>query len=350
MIGGKGGLGIKDYPFAFSVAALILPTLWSEGQIQFTTLFAITIIGGMLGSILTIVNPVGVFFRAIYINSKMSDVLPNLRKNPLMNGIIDKNFRAALTSPSISYETDKIVGMLYFLAVLGFAIYRLQSEDFVSLLPFDQNQIDNAINGAGVGFVAVFLVWYFHVAGFNIGGFRSISHTKRIETVTVLNAALEITNLSNDGRKIWVYHYNRKETSDLICNELNKLDSKSMVNFSTFEKYFDDVKIKNEFLKLNLGKSWDSTTQKHSFWNSCVIINEIRRRFSVKFTEALVWMSDNHYLGPQELDVSVSQLQTSTESRDWQNANLKTFRITDRLEQLLEQKRMPKNWNEIQKK
>ncbi len=61
MVEGRTGLNIKDFPFAFSIAALFYPGILA-GTSQ-SPIIGLLLIGGMLGSLLTIINPLSLLLK-----------------------------------------------------------------------------------------------------------------------------------------------------------------------------------------------------------------------------------------------------------------------------------------------
>src|SRR5690349_9306955 len=110
MVEGQTGLNIKDYPFAFSIAVLFYPNLLSDINDNHIIL-GILLIGGMLGSLLTIINPLGLLIKYYYTRN-YSDLIyylifPSIfpAKNNMIHHMAEKNFRSALVAPTISFET-----------------------------------------------------------------------------------------------------------------------------------------------------------------------------------------------------------------------------------------------------
>src|SRR3990172_1811406 len=162
MVEGRGGLNIKDFPFAFSVTALFSPNILAETSQ--TPIIGLLLIGGMLGSLLTIINPLSLLFKWNY-KRKYSDsisniILPDLitKHNELTNKICAKNFNAALSSPVISFETDKIIAMIYFVIVLALTIIRSFMDDFTKVFENSELAIWGIRTVAGVGIIGVVMI------------------------------------------------------------------------------------------------------------------------------------------------------------------------------------------------
>jgi len=344
MMGGKGGLNIKDYPFAFSVAALLFPEILQTTDNPLAPILTITIVGGMLGSMLTIINPFGLAIREIYWRTKQSRVYTRLNfENNWVRQILKKNFRAALSSPPISFEMDKMVGMIYFLIVLGFAIFRTTQPDFITSLNLTENTLWGIRIGAGIGFVSVFVVLHYHVRGFVFrSSKKAISHLDRIRTVTISNLAVDFSNLSNEGNRWNRYTTNHSELRLAICDELVRIHNHIPVRLlrDHFTEDLDLVKMKNHYSRL--GHRWNDNTTPNLLFFAFRSVWEITNRYETTFPETTLWFRTLAFLNPTEFDEPIGQLQDSIESRDWYNATLKTYRITDRLEDFLEQKNMPK--------
>lgn len=342
MIGGKGGLTVKDYPFAFSIAALVFPQILQGGN-DLAPILTITLVGGMLGSLLIIINPVGLAIREVYLRTKQQDVYPKLnQQNNLAKQILKKNFRAALSAPAISYENDKIVGMMYFVTVLGFALYRTIQQDFVTALELTEEAIWGMRIGVGIGLVSVLLVLRYNIWGFIIKkSKKSISHLDRIRTVTISNLAVDFANLSNEGGRWQRYTTGDIEIRRMICKGLLKVEEESpiLILKEHFLKAFPVQQVKNEYTRRR--QSWKDNLNLDLLYTTYRSAKEVSLRYDTKLSETLTWFNDMSFLAPTEFDEPISQLQNSIESRDWYNAILKTYRITDRLEDFLEAKNMP---------
>jgi hypothetical protein len=334
----KGSLNIKDYPFAFSVAALLFPPIVNSGN-ETTLFFSIAIVGGMLGSLLTILNPIGLIIRAFYLLGLIS-TFKKLRITSLTNGIIKKNYRAALSSPSIAYETDKMVGMFYFIAVLGFAIFRFSSPEFLTQINLDSSKADLIIIGASIGIIAVTLVLLFDVIGFKRLGFRSVSHIDRIRAVTSLNMAADFDNLSNEGRRV-MDHVMLSQSSLIIdvLKELNSLQNFKINNMDEFNQKFSVSKIKE--IAKSRGISGINDQDDKNYYDFFNYVKEMSFKYDISFSNAMVWFLDGRVLSIGELDNPSSLLQSSIDTRDWQNADMKSARITERLEELIKVKNLP---------
>lgn len=342
MVEGQGGLNIKDYPFAFSVAALLFPQILSDNTNTVPIILGITLIGGMLGSLLTIINPVGLLIREIYWRRSFLKVYPKLNsQNTLVKQILKKNFRAALSSPSISYESNKIVGMLYFLVILSLAIIRT-----LTGLSVNDTLLWGIRIGAIIGFGGVMLVLLHDVYGFTLKksirfiSKKAISHLDRIRSVTISNLAVDFANLSNEGANRWLNRYvpNNQDIIRTVCNELSKMENLPISTFDDFGKAFPIQTLANEYAKFNM--SWNQGYTLQMCFNAYRSAREVSLRYEVKLSQALTWFANPQFLNQTEFDDPISQLQTSIESRDWYNSTLKTYRITDRLEDFLENKRM----------
>lgn len=329
---GKGGLNIKDYPFAFSLAVLFFPSILNTSNNELPILFGITIFGGTVGSILTITNPVGILIRYIYIWTCQKKILSELRFNEFLKSVINKNFASAITSPSISYEIDKLVGMFYFIVILSITSYRLFfDQDFNDML----NLEDSTKNIIGtftilglVGVIVVFII--------NIIGFKSISHLRRIITTTILFLADDISNLSLEGRKFAEKCHNDSRMFEAVRNAIRKLN-REILDEDDFYNNFDHSEIDRILPVHQQQWKWDLTRSRR-FWQHYLVLKEISKRYNIDLNITSIWFNNTQYIPPKEFDESISQLQSVVDSRDWRNAELKTVRILDRMEQLLSEK------------
>ena len=81
-------------------------------------------------------------------------------------------------------------------------------------------------------------------------------------------------------------------------------------------------------------------------YRNYLVAKEISLRYGVDFSEVLPW-----FLTAQKFDVNLlytfeTQLRTAINSRDWNNANLILYRITNIIEQTLISKNMPEKIDE----
>ena len=375
MVEGRGGLNIKDFPFAFSIAALISPNILA-GTSQ-TPIIGLLLIGGMLGSLLTIINPLSLLFRWIYkkeySNSIGHIIFPDLfpKQNELTRKICVKNFNAALSSPSISFETDKIIAMIYFIIVLSITIIRSFMGDFTKLF----ESYDMAIWGirivAAIGIVGVVMVLLHHVYGINfkftyvelksrkirkrILQTSGLSQFDRICSVTVANLAIDFANLTNDGHKWSGTKLSNARVNDMIFQGMcrvdkkvnKKLSSKWTTSSDDFESHFRNEE-KNKIDGIGF-RIFDEPKTIQLLYQNYKLIKEISIRYEVTFSQALSWFYNNVFCNVPELYESESQLKGYIESRDWYSANLLQYRITDAITRVLLQKNMPpsidENWD-----
>jgi len=312
----KGSLNVKDYPFAFSIATLLYPEILTSDT-NFTMVIGITVFGGMFGSLLTILNPVGKGIGLIYLLKKMPKIFTELRVNPLVEGMLNKNCRSAIfSSPSISYETDKLVGMIYFLVVLALAFYRFTFGNYIEIFNLDFQQSQWIMASIALSFIFVLFIFVGSVTGLTISRFTSVSHLDRIKSVTLMNSAVEFANLSTEGNRWTNYVTNNQPMHNLILKEMVQLEKKKIKTFSDFENQFDFLPIKNCFIQQR--QQYPEVRIKQNTWKACVSIQEIASRYKISISEALVWFEMPRYLQPGEFDNPISQLQSSVESRDWE--------------------------------
>lgn len=338
MVSGKGGLSIKDYPFAFSLAVLLFPPLLSlststDSTFPVGVLFSIVFIGGMLGSILTITNPFGNLLRYIYIWTTKSSTLPELRRNNLLNGIIDKSYDSAIRSPSISFESDKIVGMFYFVIILSAILYRLRYDDqFTNLLALSETEIVSAIVFTTIGLIGILLAMIFSICGV-----KSISHLGRIKTATVLFATGDIVNISILGDRVYQTTHSRQEVIEVICNAIGVLNPKNIHNPVEFGEQIDDTQIR-DILVNDYNSQYNRTVFLAGVWKFFIIIKELTLQYKLELFDVTPWFFPRNFFKPQEMDEPLTQLQTCIDARDWVNANIKTLRIINRLEEYFTQR------------
>lgn len=333
----RGGLNIKDYPFAFTLAALLFPPIIAVGKDATPVLFALVILGGMAGSILTIVNPVGIVIKSIYIYTQRNRILPQIRINKFVEGVIAKNYVDAMKSPAISFEVDKLVAMFYFVIVLSIAAYRLFFDhEFSTLLQLTITQ------KYGIGItVTLGLVGVIASMIYNVRGWKSVSHLKRTVIVTILLMAYDLANLSHEARKITgITYYNDINMVNPIRKTLYHLDANKSYNKEDFKKLLDNAEIQNvyeQILKRGIWKS-ELNVRYLQFWNLFMLIKETSTKYKISYQDAIWWFDHQHYFDLNEFDGPSSQLQSTIDARDWQNADLRTTRIIDRIDTILKNK------------
>lgn len=330
----KGGLNIKDYPFAFSIAALIFPNILS-GE-NFAPLLTITLVGGMLGSLLTIINPVGLLIKGLYLQ-KANSVFPKMHLiHVVVHKIIIRNFRASLSSPAIAYETDKMVGMIYFLIILAIAFYRIHSDDFIKTLDLSELEISGITVGVIFGFAGVIIMLIHHIFGFSFHSKRATSHLDRISGVTALNLAVDFSNLFNEATKWRQYRSEHSTLASITVNEFRKFGSLEKISLDEFRKKIDISKIERAYQRLNY--SWDKERNTKLLFEAYKSLRELCLRYDLNIEQGSSWFINDRNAEPTIFDATISQLQSSIDSRDWYNVGLKTYRVTDTLESMLTRK------------
>ena len=374
MVEGRGGLNIKDFPFAFSVAALFYPNILA-GTSQ-TPIIGLLLIGGMLGSLLTIINPLSLLFKWIY-KREYSDSISNiilpdliLKQNELTKKICAKNFNAALSSPAVSFETDKIIAMLYFVIVLVLTIIRSFMDDFTKIFESYELAIWGIRAIAVMGVAGVVMVLLHHVYGINfklshfemksfkirkrILQISELSQFDRICSVTIANLAIDFANLTNDGHKWSGIDLASHKIIDKIFLEMNKVNKKVdkklglkwTTSFSDFESHFKTEEL--NIRKLGYG-IFDEPKTIRALYQNYKLSKEISFRYNVSFSQALSWFYNRDFFNIVQLYELESQLKGYIESRDWYTASLLQYRITDTMTKILLAKNMPpsidENWD-----
>ncbi len=366
MVEGKTGLNIKDFPFAFSIAALTFPNILS-GDVNQAQVLGILLIGGMLGSLLTIINPIGFIIKEKYKRS-YSDYIdyilfPDfLQANELIKKIIQKNFKASLSSPAISFENDKIVAMIYFIIILSATLGRSFMSDFQNILNNNEILIWSIRALAIAGLVGVVTVLLNHTYGINFRRTKmmlkkkvilkifqqpNLSQFDRICCATVANLALDFANLSNEGDKWKNRVTNHPAIRSEVLKRFLKIDKKVEVvlshgwttNFDDFKSKLPDEDIKKWYQIKNV--SWDGTTNHEDLYQKYKIVKEISLTYGAGFAQTLTWFESLVFFNPTELYELEQLLKSSIESRDWYSAYLMKYRITDRIDTVLRQKNMP---------
>jgi len=372
MVEGTTGLNIKDYPFAFSIAALAFPNLLI-GEANQVNILGILLIGGMIGSLLTIINPVGLIINWKYRRDYTEhidymlfpDFFPHL--NQLIKKIIQKNFKSSLTSPAISFENNKIVGMIYFIIILLATIVRSFSPDFQNILNYDQTSLWSIIAVASAGLVGVVMVLLNHTLGINfktnpiiikkrrvmIHFHQSrVSQFDRIYCVTISNLALDFANLSGEGNK-WNDSITKNQTirSELlrrflkinqsVKKELSELwtpgfsDFKSLLEVEDLEKWYSSNSV-----------AWNSSTDLENLYLKYKAAKAISLRYKAGFAQTLCWFENLIFFNVVELYEMEQQLNNSIDSRDWYSAYLMQDRIKDKIDATLRHKNISELINE----
>lgn len=370
MVEGRTGLNIKDFPFAFSITALFFPGLLTGSSDA--SIVGLLLIGGMFGSILTIINPLSLLskwhYRKEYSDSISNIILPDLvlKHNKLTKKIVAKNFNAALSSPAIAFETDKIIAMIYFVFILVLAFVRSFMGDFAIIFDNAEPALWGIRVFAAVGFVGVMMILIHHVYGFNFKTTRfkikplnvnyrmyqqsELSQFDRICSVTIANLAIDLANLTNDGQKWKLVNLDTHPVVDITFRELNlvndKVDREISKNVTIsqhdFENWFRAEQLRPG-LRLNEGGAF------RLMYENYKIVKEISMRYDVTFSEALAWFYNKQAFTNSTLYESESQIRKYIDSRDWYSARLLEYRITDNIQTVLLRKNMPgwinKNWN-----
>lgn len=366
MTEGRTGLNIKDYPFAFSITALFFPSLLTGTSN--TAIFGVLLIGGMIGSLLTIINPGGILMKYHYArkdsfeiyNGIISDHL--IPKRNLIEKIIKKNFKSAAASPTITFESDKTIAMIYFLIVLGATIVRTWSTEFATALNNDVYVINGIRIGVVIGLIGVVLVLLNHHFGFNfkfskikVKAFKkalyyprvSISHFDRIICVTIANLAIDFGNLINESNK-WIEDtaLQHHPILERVLREFHDYDKEIdkvlgdgwTGDFQSFKEHLEKNRINYAYTSGN--NSWNENIIQ-DLYNKYKHIKEIAIDYDVGFSEALSWFGNTHHVNPSVLYDIEPKMRTFTDARDWSSANLTRYRITDMIEIILRRKNIP---------
>lgn len=371
MVEGNTGLNVKDYPFAFSITALFFPSVLNDTS-NFAIL-GILLVGGMLGSLLTILNPVNrimTYYSKHHHEDNIFSMIFGPRAinpNQLIQQLVSKNFKSALTSPQITFENNKTVAMLYFIIILASTIIQsFVNENFMSIFS-DQYQIW-AIRGiAGIGIIAVVLVMLNHIYGTNFKFNRVIvaGHKTRLRIsqitgpfqlsriccVTVANLAIDFANISNEGLR-WnqskiTDHDGRSDEIIRTFYKLDKKVEKILGKEFTCSRADFEVVFNKEFMD-NLckeGYKWHDFDIK-DLYHKYSMIKDMSHTYAVKFSEALSWFNNRIFFDINELYEMESKLRSAIESRDWELAELSKFRIMDNMRFVLENKQMPEAIND----
>ena len=337
MSSGKGGLNIKDYPFAFSITTLLFPSIIITADQ--TVMFGILIVGGFVGTILTIVNPFGIFAKYIYIWTSNKKIIPEIRKTEFINKVVSKNFHDSFSSPSISFETDKLVAMSYFIIVLGIALYRLVLDgDFTKSLNLDEFQRFVAIVIVVLGLVGVSLTMISNIVGRN-----SVNHLRRIESVTTSCFARDIVNLSSVGREIVsTYCQNNNEIIGSVLDSFKKFEDDLDITFEKFKESFNHVVLEQIFSN-KLRQQYNREVTIQNCWHVYKLILPMHKKYNITFDDMRLWFRNTIFFNRDELDSSLNQLNPSIESRDWYASVMNSFRFRDDFRVLLNQKNMLQN-------
>lgn len=325
----KGSLNVKDFPFAFSIAVLLFPNVLSEQSN--TTIYAIIVFGGMIGSILTITNPFGLAINAIYSLVLNKHTLMNLRRTKFIDKITAKQFSKALSNPSVSYEADKMVGMTYFLIILGVTVGRLSEKtSFATSLHLTESQIIIGIILAICGLIGVSVILIV-----NIAGFRFPSHIKRIECATILLIANELTNLSLESKRILAnYSYGNITILNMVITELKKLEPKKARDMIKFAENFDHTEL-GTVIPRDTGTPYYVERKIRQWEEIYHIFLDLKSKYGLTFSEIVDWYKTDTYFNNNDLEQDVTQLQSAIDTRDWNNAELMTSRIIQRIDSFL---------------
>lgn len=217
-----------------------------------------------------------------------------------------------------------------------------------------------------MGLIGVSLVLINHAFGFKFKFTRlkimgrltiikpilGVSQFDRICYVTIANMAIDLANLSNEGVKWGSGGVDNQTIRDemlrkffIFNKSVEEVSPDLTASYSDFESALFD-QIKELYQRTNTSFNQATIDNSYQKYKS---VKEITWKYEVMFSEALSWFANLIFFNPGELYEMEPQLRTLIESRDWNTAELTAYRITDKIETVLRNKKMPalidNKWN-----
>ncbi|MBI1662405.1 MAG: hypothetical protein IS860_02710 [Nitrosopumilus sp.] len=136
----KGILGTKDFPFGVSIVAMFLPLIGIQIADSDNFSFGVILLGMLVGTFMTITNGSGRIIQLLYKIRLEKNTLKKLREDTVISAVIQKSFWDAVKTPSISYEEDKIISMVYFCIIIVLIIFNVVNDTHLFAEQFQNNQ------------------------------------------------------------------------------------------------------------------------------------------------------------------------------------------------------------------
>ena len=229
-------LKLVELPFSYSL--LIIPisnTLVNpENNLSVTLVLPFFLLFGFLGTSLAIIDPVGRLIRTLASNYNWLDYQEKNKDHPdfdyideeILKKLKAKFTRHAVNTNSVSYETDKVIGQIYFMAVLLiFSIVFLSFHDgvliFSNVLSCDECSNSLMIIG---GVLIITTVIIGSVVFFNMKKLH-----KKIRTTSLYLMAIELGHSEDSSiiKTLKFIEQNRWELAESWSHDYTKkLDTK----------------------------------------------------------------------------------------------------------------------------
>ena len=112
------------------------------------------------------------------------------------------------------------------------------------------------------------------------------------------------------------------------------------LSYSDFSSTFSSTELQK--IAVTLNQSWRFEKNIRKAYNNYQLAKTVQLRYDVEFSEGLCWFSNTTFFVNSELYEYEPQIRHYIEERDWYNADLLSYRITDNIETVLKGKNMPK--------
>lgn len=328
----KGALNFKDFPIGFSLALLIFPPIITgePDQNLFLDSYPMLFFGGILGTLFTIINPGAYIINWFYRNIFKFKILKEFRIHKFPKNIIEKNLTTALQTPSISFETDKLIGVGYFLGILILACYRLTNDnDFIISLGISTDALWIPISIIGIGIILIIIKILSMIFGL-----KTISHFQQITMVTILHLIYDLENISIISTDFTNVHESNLKRIGCFLREFKKiittkeLDEKTIPE-AKFMELFDDSEIEKSAETVEM-LYWNSAAEKKQFyWNWYQKFLDVATQYNIKIIDILPWFNNRKFFSSNK--EYTKKLEDSINLRDWYSAKLVLFRLNNLL-------------------
>ena len=102
--------------------------------------FGVILLGMLVGTFMTITNGSGRIIQLLYKIRLEKNTLKKLREDTVISAVIQKSFWDAVKTPSISYEEDKIISMVYFCIIIVLIIFNVVNDTHLFAEQFQSNE------------------------------------------------------------------------------------------------------------------------------------------------------------------------------------------------------------------
>lgn len=352
MIGGKGALGAKDFPFGVSLVTLVIPIFMGtptldNDQIPYYLIF----MGMMIGSFLVITNIPAKIMHFTYSAVCKKNVLKEIQEDKFVNAITEKSFCDAMKTPSISYEEDKIIGMIYFCIILSLSLYHsIFGTYFQNMLNNDSNLITivGVIVVVSLVGVVIALIW-------NIWK-SSPNHLQKISCVTASLVFSNMLNLMREEKRFKDKIRHDNLILPKVITEINPTEKISdlkelerrLPNSQTYQVYLGDLarsrpqelinlrkqnlpedEIKKRWKNYNEGLEMSQTRRRKHIFDYYQCLKGYEKLYDITIPDMNTGLYNRMYDIERQEDLwtFLPSLQSEINNRDWQLAQILYMRI-----------------------